>query len=143
MCQIERVEDKTHAQLAKQFWKRVRSKCRNAVAKRRRQQREEEKGMSRMMSPMILSRASVMIKKQVETREHSKWQGMQEESNGDISLVQTEMWLEALQEDLEYRRVGGEMVGARANQLMCYLMEMQPGRTPKLGRRLRLCSPGT
>ena len=43
MCQIERVEDKTHALLAKQFWKRVRSKCRNAVAKRRRQQREEEK----------------------------------------------------------------------------------------------------
>ena len=49
-----------------------------------------------------------------------------------LALVQTGMWLEALQEDLDFRRSGGERVGAHANQLMTHLRDLQVGANPEL-----------
>ena len=55
----------------------------------------------------------------------------QERTMEEVNVVQTSMWKEALQEDLDFRRAGGEKVGAHAQQLMCCLLELQPGADPE------------
>ena len=43
----------------------------------------------------------------------------------EVTLVQTGLWLETLQEDLDFRKSGGEKVGAHVQQLMAMMEQMQ------------------
>ena len=85
---VARVPDQKNALWASRYWKRVRSKCRGAQGTT-----EENSG-----------------------RQHSDAMLLEDEDK--VNLMQMGMWIEALQEDLEFHKNKGERVGAHANQLM-------------------------
>ena len=73
-------------------------------------------------------------RKQEHVEQEPKRRHPEEDPDGnleEVNLVQTSMWVKALQEDLDFRRAGGEKVGAHAQQLMCCLLELQPGADPE------------
>ena len=115
-----RVRDHKNDKWAKQFWRRVRNKCRSAAAKSRRQQ-----ARAMAMAQMVEDENRGVIADGLEQPEP-------EPENEELALVQTGMWLETLQEDLDFRRTGGERVGAHANQLMAHLRDLQIGANPEM-----------
>ena len=103
----------SHQEWSRRYWKRVRSKCRQAIAKHRRKQNRERLAKEKRQ------------KQECATDEPQQQTEMEE--GEAMNLMQMGMWLEALQEDLDFHKAMGEKVGAHANQLMVYLLSLQPG----------------
>ena len=113
---VARVPDQKNALWASRYWKRVRSKCRAAKQKRQLSRKD--------------TRSSDKDEAQTTTEENSGRQrpdAMVLEDEDKVNLLHLGMWIEALQGDLEFHQNKGERVGAHANQLMHFLLDMQVG----------------
>ena len=116
LVEEKRVKETKNNKWARNFWKRVRSTCRRAAARQKRLQKRVAADSPRTQGADPSSMDA-----------ENKDQGEQRVEEDGVAMVQTGIWLEALQEDLDFRRAGGEPVGAHATQLMCHLQQLQSG----------------